>query len=213
MDEWFTRPIEREGGLIMTGAARIWAIFPGRKSSITARSSLSGFGAGFRLARRFAGDSMPSAALSPARSAGTIGDPYRTSGSQAPFACMAAGELERGESSSPSDMPRFRLAWALEDSFDISDVTAATAAAVAMAAEVEEPRLRTGSSSHALRVACARSSAGTPPTRSASGPPLSWRRKFFRMVEFQRFLMALSVRPGSIFTILDHFVPIVCTSF
>ena len=43
----------------------------------------------------------------------------------------------------------------------------------------------------------------------SSLPPasLSCRRRFLRMVEFHRFLIALSVRPGMSLTILDHFVP------
>jgi len=36
---------------------------------------------------------------------------------------------------------------------------------------------------------------------------LSWRRRFLRIVEFHRFLMALSVRPGINLTIFDHLVP------
>jgi hypothetical protein len=50
---------------------------------------------------------------------------------------------------------------------------------------------------------------GASPPTSAS---LSWRRIFLRMVEFHRFLIALSVRPGSNLTILDHLVPKVCTA-
>ena len=40
----------------------------------------------------------------------------------------------------------------------------------------------------------------------------TFRRMFFRIVEFQRFLIELSVRPGSIWEILDHLVPYCSTS-
>ena len=40
---------------------------------------------------------------------------------------------------------------------------------------------------------------------------LSCCRRRRRILEFQWFLMALSVRPGSIWAILAHLVPICCT--
>ena len=78
-------------------------------------------------------------------------------------------------------------------------LTAAAAAAVAISAEVAEPRLRAG------KFSC---------WKTGELPPCSFscRLRFLRIVEFQRFLIALSVRPGSILTILDHLVPICCTS-
>ena len=39
----------------------------------------------------------------------------------------------------------------------------------------------------------------------------SCRRRFLRMMEFHRFLMALAVRPGSILAMFDHLVPTSCT--
>merc|ERR1740124_1160517 len=79
-------------------------------------------------------------------------------------------------------------------------LAAAAAAAVATSTEVEEPRLRTGRFS-------GRWNRGESPPCS-----LSCCRRMRRIVEFQRFLIALSVRPGSICAILDHLVPSFCTS-
>ena len=57
--------------------------------------------------------------------------------------------------------------------------------------------------------ACARP---VPPLVSSSSSPLSCRRRMRRSLEFQWFLIALSLRPGSIVAILAHLVPISCTS-
>ena len=83
--------------------------------------------------------------------------------------------------------------------------TALTAAAVAAALAISavlvaEPRLRTGT--WAVRL------------RAEESPPssLSCCRRMRRILEFQWFLIALSVRPGSIWAILAHLVPICCTS-
>ena len=77
---------------------------------------------------------------------------------------------------------------------------AAAAAAVAALAVVAEPRLRTVTWAVRLR-------AGESPPSS-----LSCCRRMRRIREFQWFLIALSVRPGSIWAILAHLVPICCTS-
>ena len=130
----------------------------------------------------------------------TIGEPWPV-GEERPLRVKPIGDRWFGEERPPgakalsgAEPPRATAAAAT------ALTAAAAAAAVAISAVVAEPRLRTGIWSGRWKV-------GESPPSS-----LSCCRRMRRILEFQWFLIVLSVRPGSIWAILAHLVPICCTS-